>query len=134
MLRAHCRAAVLLAAALSSMLTPAVQAAPTGLSVAVVVSSAQPHIQVVGHSKRTMTAAEFAELRGEYRLHGGGALVVGGARHRPVAELNGKAPMALQPMGNNQLVSTDGMLRLEFHTLPNGEVSQLTLHVASNAL
>lgn len=133
--RARYRAAVLLAtAALSSMLTAAVQAAPSGLPAAVVVSSAQPQIQVVGQSTRTLTTAEFAELRGEYRLQGGGALVLGGARHRPVAELNDKAPVALLPMAPNQLVSTDGRLRLEFQTLPNGEVSQLTLHVAASAL
>ena len=135
MLRARSRAAALMAAAaLSSMLMVAAQAASTGLPVSVVVSSAQPQIQVVGQSRRTLTTAEFAELRGEYRLQGGGALVLGGARHRPVAELNDKAPMALLPIGPNQLVSADGKLKLEFHTLANGEVSQLTLHVAPGAL
>lgn len=133
--RAHSRVAVLMAAAaLSSMLMAAAQAAPTGLPVSVVVSSAQPQIQVVGQSARTLSTAEFAELRGEYRLQGGGALVLGGARHRPVAELNDRAPMALLPVGPNQLVSTDGKLRLEFQMLANGEVSQLTLHVASGLL
>lgn len=135
MSRARPAAALMAVAALSSILmTPAVGAAPAGLPVAVVVSSAQPQIQVVGQSTRTLTTAEFAELRGEYRLQGGGALVLGGARHRPVAELNDKAPVALLPMAPNQLVSTDGRLRLEFQTLPNGEVSQLTLHVAASAL
>lgn len=134
--RARFGAAALMAvAALSSMLmTATVEAAPAGLPVAVVVSSAQPQIQVVGQSQRTLSSAEFAELRGEYRLQGGGALVLGGARHRPVAELNDKAPMPMLPMGPNQLVSTDGKLRLEFQTLANGEVSQLTLHVAAGVL
>jgi hypothetical protein len=135
MSRARSTAALMAVAAVSSILmTPAVGAAPTGLPVAVVVSSAQPQIQVVGQSTRTLTPAEFAELRGEYRLQGGGALVLGGARHRPVAELNDKAPVALLPMAPNQLVSTDGTLRLEFQTLANGEVSQLTLHVVASAL
>lgn len=135
MSRACTGAAVLMAtAALSSILPSAAVAAPVNLPVSVVVSSAQPQIQVVGQSQRMLSTAEFAELRGEYRLQGGGALVVGGARHRPVAELNDKAPMALLPVGPNQLVSTDGKLRLEFQLLANGEVSQLTLHAASGVL
>lgn len=129
---AFARTALPLAAAagLSLLSSASALAAPAG-PVAVVVSSVQPpQVRVVGQGARTtLGSAEFAELRGEYRLSDGGLLVIGGACHRPVAELNDKAPLALLPAGPNQLVSADGKLRLEVRSEANGEVSGLTLHV-----
>ncbi|MFZ5549024.1 MAG: hypothetical protein ACOZJX_10055 [Pseudomonadota bacterium] len=125
-------AAVLTAACLP-ILSTASLAAPAGLQVSVVAMS-QPQIQVVGQSTRTLTSAEFAELRGEYRLSTGGLLVVGGARHRPVVELNDRAPVALWPVAPHQLVSADGKLRLELRTEANGEMTGLTLHALPEIL
>lgn len=124
----------MLCAALLPLLAPTAWAGSGGAPLAVVVSTTQPQIQVVGQSARTLTSAEFAEMRGEYRLSSGGLLVMGGARHRPVVELNDQAPLALLPVGPNRLVSADGKLRMEFKTEANGEVSGLTVHVAPGLL
>jgi hypothetical protein len=102
--------------------------------VAVVVSTAQQQVQVLGQGGRILSSAEFAELRGEYRLQGGGSLVVRGARHRPVAELNDREPLALFLAGPDRLVSADGRLQLDVRTEANGEVSRLTLQVAPELL
>jgi hypothetical protein len=125
-------------ALLCAAMLPALSfAASPGAVVPVSVASAvQPQVQVLGQGqgRRILSSAEFAELRGEYRLQGGGSLVVGGARHRPVVELNDHAPLALLPVAPDRLVSADGRLQLAFRTHANGEVSGLTLHVTPDLL
>lgn len=124
------RLTLLATAAALSLLTAHAQAAPAGPLASVVVSPSQPQIHVLGHSQHTLASAEFAELRGEYRLSSGGSLVLGGARHRPVVELNDMAPVALLPVAPNHLVSADGRMQLLFRTEANGVVSGLTLQLA----
>jgi hypothetical protein len=124
--------ALLCAAALPTLSFAASAEAVVPVSVAA--SAAQQQVQVLGQGRRVLSSAEFAELRGEYRLQGGGSLVVGGARHRPVVELNDRAPLALLPVAPDRLVSADGRLQLAFRTHANGEVSGLTLHVTPDLL
>lgn len=112
--------------------TAAFAASPVPVSV-VVASSPQPAIQIVGHAARTLPAAEFAALRGEYRLANGGSLAIEGARHRPVV-LGDRAPVALVPVGPGRLVSADGRLRLDVRSEANGLVSGLVLQVPPELL
>lgn len=123
-----------LSAAAMTLLCATASATPAGAPAAVVVASAPPQVGITGQGVRTLSSAEFAEVRGEYLLAGGGSMVVGGARHRPIVEFNDKAPMALLAVAPNQLVSADGQLRLEFRTEANGEVSAVTVHVAPGLL
>ena len=63
---------------------------------------------------KALSAARFADMRGEYRMEDGSLLTVDGARLRPVAWLDDREPVPLVVAGPNRLVSLDGRWSLEF--------------------
>ena len=63
---------------------------------------------------KALSAARFADMRGEYRMEDGSLLTVGGARLRPVAWLDDRQPVSFVVAGPNRLVSLDGDWSLEF--------------------
>jgi hypothetical protein len=74
-----------------------------------------------------ISSAEFAELRGEYRLADGGRLVVEGVRHRPMVALNDHAPVRLVALGEHRYASADGELQLRFNARANGNIDAVTI-------
>jgi hypothetical protein len=65
---------------------------------------------------QALSAARFADMRGEYRMKDGSVLTVGGVRLRPVAWLDDREPVPLVVAGPNLLVSRDGRWRIEFRS------------------
>jgi hypothetical protein len=61
-----------------------------------------------------LSAAQFADMRGEYQMDDGSVLTVDGVRKRPVAWLDQRGPIPLVVLGPNRLVSADGHWKLEF--------------------
>jgi len=118
------RPAIFLLSAFAGMLPLAgAQAAPDNLAAAGVAPS---QVQVMGRAQ-TLSSAEFAAVRGEYRLADGGLLVVEGPRHRPVVALNDQAPVRLVALAPNQFASADGAMRLHFNAHSNGNVDAVTI-------
>lgn len=106
----------------------AAHAAPGDLAAASTVASAtpRPQIQVTAHAQ-SIGSAEFAAIRGEYRLADGRRLMVEGPRHRPVVALNDQAPVGLVALGPNRYASADGAMQLDFNAHANGNVDTVTL-------
>ena len=118
------RPAIVLATFLAGLLAAAAaQAAPDNLAGA---SVAPSQVQVFSRAQ-TLSSAEFAAVRGEYRLADGGVLVVEGPRHRPVVALNDQAPVRLVALAPNQFASADGAMRLQFNAHSNGNVDAVTI-------
>ena len=118
------RSAVVLLFAFAGLLPLAgAQASPDKLADA---SVATAPVQVFGRAQ-TLGSAEFAAMRGEYRLADGGVLVVEGPRHRPVVALNDQAPVRLIALAPNQFASADGAMRLHFNAHSNGNVDAVTI-------
>jgi hypothetical protein len=99
------------------------RAAPDNLAAAGVAPS---QVQVIGRAQ-TLSSADFATVRGEYRLADGGLLVVEGPRHRPVATLNDQAPVRLVALAPDQFATADGAMRLQFNAHRNGNVDAVTI-------
>ncbi|MFO1337147.1 MAG: hypothetical protein U1F53_02765 [Burkholderiaceae bacterium] len=118
--------------ALGAVALPALPAlaAPDGAAAAAHVASAQ-QVQVVGRGAHLVPADEYAAMRGEYRLADGRLLSVGGGRTRPVAELDGAAPVRLVAVGPNQYASADGSMVLHFAGRANGNVDAVTVTLQS---
>jgi hypothetical protein len=109
---------------LTSLLTAVgTQAMPDHLAAATVAPS---QVQISGRAQ-PLSSAEFAAVRGEYRLADGRRLVVEGPRHRPVVALNDQAPVRLVVLAPDQFASADGAMRLQFNAHGNGNVDAVTI-------
>jgi len=120
----HRLAVAVISACAGALSLGAAQAATTDhLNVAGVGPS---QVRVMARAQ-AISSAEFAELRGEYRLADGGRLVVEGARHRPMVALNDSAPVRLVSLGEHRYASADGALQLRFNAHANGNIDAVTI-------
>jgi hypothetical protein len=105
----------------ASLLPNLSAAAPTPPSEWVVVGS------------KALPTAQFAQMRGEYRLTDGRQLNVEGPRTRPMVALDDRAPVALLPAGADRFVSADGSFQLAFLQRPNGLVDSVAVTMRAGA-
>ncbi|HEX5683749.1 MAG TPA: hypothetical protein VFY73_06910 [Ideonella sp.] len=124
MSRSYRLATVVISACAGLLPLGAAQAAATEHLNAASVGPSQVQVMARGQA---ISSAEFAELRGEYRLAGGGRLVVEGVRHRPMVALNDRAPVRLVSLGEHRYASADDALQLRFNAHANGNVDAVTI-------
>lgn len=73
-------------------------------------------VDAVGPGDKALSAARFADMRGEYRMDDGSVLTIEGARLRPMARVDARAAVPLRAAGPDRLVSADGLWQLEFRS------------------
>lgn len=120
-------AAVLTSSCLAAM-SPgtAWSAAADGVTGANVGAAQSAQVQVKVHGQ-VLGSAEFAELRGEYRLADGRRLSIEGVRSRPTVALGDRDAVRLVALGENRFVSVDGAIRLRFNAHANGSIDAVTI-------
>ena len=122
--------ATLISSVLALMSTSTTRAATTdglaGANVGSLQSSQSSQVQVKAHAQ-ALTSAEFAEMRGEYRLADGGRLSIAGVRSRPVAALNDRAAVRLVAIDENRFASVDGAVQIQFNARANGSIDSVTI-------
>lgn len=127
MLRSCSLAAVLVSSCLAAMLPGIAGAATTDGLAGASVGALQPsQVQVKAHGP-VLGSAEFAEMRGEYRLADGGRLSIEGPRSRPTLALNDGEAIRLVPIGDKRFASADGAVHLQFNAHANGSIDTVTI-------
>lgn len=117
-------AAVLTSCCLVAMTARA--AVTDGVAVANVGALQSSQVQVLAHAP-ALGSAEFAAMRGEYRLADGGRLSIEGVRNRPTVALNDGAAARLVAIGGNRYASVDGAVQLQFDEHANGSIGAVTI-------
>lgn len=127
MSRSFTLAAALISSCLGAMSAgTAMAAAPDGISGANVGALQSSQVQVKPRGP-ALSSAEFAELRGEYRLANGGRLSIEGLRTRPTVALDDREAVRLVAIGGNRFASADGAIHLQFDAHANGSIDAVTI-------
>lgn len=108
---------------------------PGTVAVGVLASAVQVSAQTLNApitGVTALSAAQFADMRGEYLMDDGSRLIIDGVRLRPVVLRDQRAPMPLLALGPNRLITADGKVLLEFRSHVDGmETVTLTMQVAA---
>lgn len=101
-------------------------AALVGLAVA-----APQVITIEGTALKPVTAAQAAELKGEFKMSNGKILHIMHKGRKVVAEMDGMPTSELKAAGDTRLISADGNVDLVYKAAPNGNVTAVTLKLTT---
>jgi hypothetical protein len=95
---------------------------------------AAPQVIVIeGVPMKPVTAAQAADLKGEFKMSDGRVLYLNQKGRTLMAEMEGMPARELKSAGAARLVSTDGHMDLAFKAAANGNVSAVTLKLTTAA-